>query len=34
MEFFTGFGVILVATVLTTWFNDHVSKSEYLSDEA
>jgi len=34
MEFLTGISVIVVATILTTWFNDHVSTSEYISDEA
>lgn len=33
MEFLTGMAVVVIATFVTTWFNDHVSKAEYLADE-
>jgi hypothetical protein len=33
MEFLAGMAVVVIATFVTTWFNDHVSKAEYLADE-
>lgn len=30
----TGVAVVVVATFVTTWFNDHVSKAEYMADDA
>ena len=32
MSFITSLTVIVVATMIATWFNDNVSKSEYLND--
>jgi hypothetical protein len=34
MEFLAGFGVVLAVTVIATWFNDNISKGEYINDEA
>ena len=34
MELISGFAVVVAATFLSAWFNDHVSKAEYISDEA
>lgn len=33
MELLTGFAVVVLVTFVTTWFNDHVSKAEYMADE-
>ncbi len=33
MTILTAFSVLVAATVITTWFNDHVSKAEYIADE-
>lgn len=34
MELLTGFAVVVLVTFVTTWFNDHVSKAEYMTDES
>lgn len=33
MEFLTGIAVVVLATFVTTWFNDHVSKADYMADD-
>lgn len=33
MELVTGFAVVIAATFITTWYNDFVSRAEYISDE-
>lgn len=33
MELVTGLAVVIAATFITTWFNDCVSRGEYISDE-
>ncbi len=34
MEFWTGLSVIVAATFIATWFNDKISKGDYINDEA
>ena len=34
MDLFSGLAVVIVATVVGTWFNDHVYKGDYISDES
>jgi hypothetical protein len=34
MTFISGLAVVIIATVVSTWVNDHVYKGEYLSDDA
>ena len=34
MELISGFAVVIVATFLGTWVNDHVYKGDYISDES
>ena len=33
MSLLTSLSIIVVATVIATWFNDKVSKAEYINDE-
>jgi hypothetical protein len=33
MELISGFAVVIVATVISTWFNDHIAKGEYIADD-
>lgn len=33
MELVAGLAVVIVATFVTTWYNDFVSRAEYISDE-
>jgi hypothetical protein len=33
MSLLTSLSIIIAATFITTWFNDKVSKSEYINDE-
>jgi hypothetical protein len=34
MNFIAMVCVVVVATFVTTWFNDNISKAEYIHDEA
>lgn len=34
MSALTGFVVVVLATVIATWYNDHISRAEYLNDES
>lgn len=34
MSLLTSLSIIVVATVIATWFNDKVSKAEYINDDA
>ena len=33
MELISGFVVVIAATFLGTWFNDHIAKGEYIADD-
>lgn len=33
MDLISGLAVIVVATLFSTWVNDHVYKGDYISDE-
>jgi hypothetical protein len=34
MSLFTMFWIVAVATLITTWYNDNISKADYIADEA
>ena len=34
MSLLTMLSIVVAATFIATWFNDNVSKAEYISDEA
>lgn len=33
MELISSFAIVVAATFLSTWFNDHIAKGEYIADE-
>ncbi len=33
MDLISGLAVIVFATIVSTWFNDHVYKGDYISEE-
>lgn len=33
MSLLTSLTIVIAATFITTWFNDKISKAEYLNDE-
>lgn len=33
MSLLTSLSIIVVATIIATWYNDKISKSEYINDE-
>ncbi len=33
MELISGLALIIAATVITTWYNDHVSTEDYIAEE-